>query len=371
MIEIKKKYELIEQVSRIDVTSYGKTRNYLDGEITKLSPFISRGLLSTKEVAEIILSKYSFKEAEKFLQQVLWREYFYKVWEFHGDEVFNDLEKAQENCHYKNIPDSVLAFYTGIEALDKGVQDLYKTGYIHNHMRLYLASLIVNIGCYHWLFPAKWMYYHLLDGDIASNMLSWQWVSGTGSKRKYYANQDNINHFSKTNQLGTFLDKDYEELVAMEVPTVLKENYPLQLNTILPDIDFTHFRDDEKVVVHNSYTLNPEILKGEEKVKHVLLLEPDHYEKYPVSSKVLDFTMALAKSEFENIVIRVDNFASLKQAYPKTEFHFEEHITTQHYSGVCYPKSILSEQEAPLGSFFKFWNFHLKKWKKQDYQLIH
>lgn len=366
MIEVKKKYELLEQIEELDIAQYGKTRNFLNGNITKLSPYVSRGVISSKEIFDIILKKYSLKEAEKFLQQVIWREYFYRVWEAHGDDVFSDLDRNQEEFKYSSIPDSVLAFYTGVEAIDKGVQDLYRIGYIHNHTRLYIASLIGNVGKYHWLFPAKWMYYHLLDGDIASNMLSWQWVVATRSNKKYFANQDNINHFSGTNQVGTFLDKDYEELMNSEVPAILMENYPLDLKTILPDIDFTSFKKGEKVVLHNSYTLNPEILKEEVSVKHLLLLEPDHYEKYPVSAKVLDFTIELAKSEFSDIIIRVDNFSSLRKDYPDVEFHFEDHMTTKHYKGINHTKTMISEKDAPLNSFFKFWNYHLKLWKKKS-----
>lgn len=365
MIDIRKKCELKDQLEKLDVAQYGKTRNFLKGNVTKFSPYVSRGIISTKEIFDVILNKHSSKEAEKFLQQVLWREYFYRVWESEGDRIFSDLDRNQEECNYTSIPDSVLAFYTGIEVIDKGVQDLYRSGYMHNHLRLYIASLVGNVGKYHWLFPAKWMYYHLIDGDIASNMLSWQWVVATRSNKKYYANQDNINHFSGTDQFETFLDKDYNELVNSEVPAILRENYPLELKTILPDIDFTSLKKGEKIVVHNSYTLNPEILKEEKFVKHLLLLEPNHYRKYPVSSKVLDFTLAVAKNEFPDIIIRVDNFSSLKKDNPDVEFHFEDHITTRHFTGHKHFKEMISEKEAPLSSFFKFWNYHLKLWKKK------
>jgi len=366
LIEISTKEDIIAKLESFDVLEYGRSRNFLDGNVSQISPFISRGLISSKEIFDIILKKWTFKESQRFLQQVLWREYFYRVWEDVKDDIFTDLKKSQIDCKYFSIPDSVLGASTGIEVVDDAIKELYKEGYCHNHNRLYIASLVSNIGKYHWLFPAKWMYYHLLDGDIASNMLSWQWVVGTRSVKKYFANQENINHFSGTNQQDTFLDKEYEDLLSQSEPLILKEHYLFELKTILPEIDGTYFRDQEKVIVHNSYTLNPEILKEEQGVKHLLLLEPDHYKKYPVSSKVLDFTIALAKNEFNEILIQVDNYSNLKQVYPNTEFHYEEHITTEHYEGIRHQKNMISEPNAPLSSFYKFWNYHLKIWKNKS-----
>ena len=82
---------------------------------------------------------------------------------------------------------------------------------------MYLASITCNMAKSHWLVPSKWMYYHLLDGDIASNNCSWQWVSGAFSSKKYYCNQENINKYCFTKRTNSFLDKTYEDIVQMEV----------------------------------------------------------------------------------------------------------------------------------------------------------
>ena len=94
---------------------------------------------------------------------------------------------------------------TGIQAIDKSIESLFETGYMHNHSRLYLATLTCNIGKSYWLHPAKWMYYHLLDGDWASNACSWQWVAGANSSKKYFANQENINKYTASKQLNPFM----------------------------------------------------------------------------------------------------------------------------------------------------------------------
>ena len=83
---------------------------------------------------------------------------------------------------------------------------------------MYIASLVTNIAKTAWLKPAKWMYYHLLDGDWGSNALSWQWVAGTNSNRKYYMNQDNINKYTKTNQKNTIIDTSYDSIINLNQP---------------------------------------------------------------------------------------------------------------------------------------------------------
>jgi deoxyribodipyrimidine photo-lyase len=98
------------------------------------------------------------------------------------------------------------------------VEELKQTGYMHNHLRMYVAAIACNIGHSHWHLPARWMYYHLLDADWASNALSWQWVAGSFSSKKYYANQENINKYCHTQQRNTFLDVSYEAYETMPTP---------------------------------------------------------------------------------------------------------------------------------------------------------
>ena len=111
---------------------------------------------------------------------------------------------------------------------------LKDTGHLHNHMRMYLASIACNIAKSHWKHPAQWMYYHLLDGDWASNALSWQWVAGTNSNKKYFANQDNINTFFYGSQKGSFLDVPYEAFENIPCPENLSASIVVDFKTPLP-----------------------------------------------------------------------------------------------------------------------------------------
>ena len=99
---------------------------------------------------------------------------------------------------------------------------------MHNHLRMYVASIVCNVAQSHWINPARWMYYYLLDADWASNSLSWQWVAGSNSNKKYFANQDNINKYCLTTQKGTFLDLDYQKISKIRNSRIAEEFTILQ-----------------------------------------------------------------------------------------------------------------------------------------------
>ena len=194
-----------KRITEINPIAYAKTRNFLTGAVTRLSPYLSRGVISLTQIQSSILERYSVYQSEKLLQELAWREYYQRVWQAKGDRIFSDLKQEQPRINHYQMPIAVLNASTGIQAIDEGIDDLYKTGYMHNHLRMYTSMLSCNIGGAHWLLPSQWMYYHLLDGDLASNALSWQWVAGSFSSKKYVANQDNINKYTGSNQTNTFL----------------------------------------------------------------------------------------------------------------------------------------------------------------------
>ena len=161
------------------------------------------------------------------------------------------------------MPKAILEGSTGIEVVDEAIRELYETGYMHNHMRMYVAAICCNMGHSHWLAPSRWMYSHLLDGDIASNQLSWQWVAGTFSNKKYYANQENINRFFHSSQQHTFLDVPYEHFDSMEIPNVLKDNIALKVGLYLPKMENPPVLVDQNTLVYNYYNLDPDWHKEE------------------------------------------------------------------------------------------------------------
>ena len=135
---------------------------------------------------------------------------------------------------------------------------------MHNHLRMYVASIACNIGKADWQLPSQWMYYHLLDGDLASNTCSWQWVAGSFSSKKYYCNQENINRYTCSDQRNTFLDMSYPELTTMKVPQALEETLSLSLFTPIPRFERPLSLNNKlPLLIYNSYNLDPNWRKNE------------------------------------------------------------------------------------------------------------
>jgi deoxyribodipyrimidine photo-lyase len=122
------------------------------------------------------------------------------------------------------LPIDVRHACTRVPVIDNAIRMLYTTGYLHNHARLWLASYIVHLRKVHWRVAADWMYSHLLDGDLASNYLGWQWVSATGSSKPYLFNAEAIEKFAPDvwHSRGTSVDVSYElmEILAASQATV-------------------------------------------------------------------------------------------------------------------------------------------------------
>lgn len=212
--QAKTKTQLLEYVSTIDPRDYERSRNSLNGKVTYLSPYITAGVISLTEIKNQILSKNGARESSKLIQELAWRDYFQSVHLSIGGDIFKSIKREQDFGQYQDMPTAILEGKTGVRIIDKAIAKLYNTGYLHNHERMWLAMLTCNVAGTSWQTGAAWMYYHLLDGDLASNTLSWQWVVGTFSSKKYFANQENLNKYglSDDKQFGTILDKSYEQL---------------------------------------------------------------------------------------------------------------------------------------------------------------
>jgi deoxyribodipyrimidine photo-lyase len=349
---------------------YAKTRNFLDGAVTYLSPYISRGVISVKQVWEIVQQNgYTIDESEKFIQELAWREYFQRVWQSLEDDMFEDIRQRYTGIRHTKMPAAIEQGSTGIEAIDEAIRNLYSTGYMHNHLRMYTASIACNIGKAHWQAPSQWMYYHLLDGDLASNTCSWQWVAGTFSSKQYYCNQENINKYTGTLQQNTFLDKSYDELPSMDIPNRLKEPKALSLKTNLPDKSELSLDYTLPLLLYTSYNLDPN-WKKDIKANRVLLLEPSHFEQFPVSDKVIDFIMALS-TNINDLQIWVGQLSDIPTLQSFPAIYSKEHPAFKHFPGVKEQRDWMFEEIIdPTQSFSNFWKKCNKVLlKKNDNQL--
>jgi deoxyribodipyrimidine photo-lyase len=351
---------ILDRVNQINPVPYAKSRNFIDGAVTYLSPYISRGVISVKQVQDSVLQKGHYPAAiEKFLQELAWREYFQRVWQAKGESLFQDIKQSQADVTHHHMIEAIANAKTGITAIDKKINEFYETGYMHNHVRMYVASITCNIGKAHWSAPAQWMYYHLLDGDLASNTCSWQWVAGSFSSKKYYCNQENINRYTHTNQTNTFLDKPTEALWNAPLPDVLKSTVMLNLNTRLPVAGKPVIDTNKHTLIYNSFNLDP-CWRHSEDVNRILLLEPSHFQKFPVSEKVLAFIIDLAQN-IPGCQLMIGEVSELKDCYKNSALGEQglvskEHPAFNHYPGIKDQRDwIYPEVEGYFNSFFSFW----------------
>ena len=353
--------KLKSKILNIDISKYASSRNFKNGHVSKLSPYISRGVISTKFVIETVLkNKTEYRKSEKFFQELAWRDYWQKKWQM-SPNIDVDLSFNQKPVAYRSLPKNILNANTKISAVDNAIKEFYNTGYLHNHMRMYIAAICCNVGQYHWLNPAKWMYYHLIDGDWGSNALSWQWVAGTTRQKKYIANQENINKYFFTNDKNTFMDKSYEDLYSLNhIPASLTHQKTIQLNTTLPKKTRPIVDDTKPTFIYNSYNLDPNWYLNEAG-NRILLLEPSHFKSYPVSEKVMDFIITLS-SQINDIQIAVMEFNELQDIIKNcNSIHYKEHPFARHYNGIKTERDWIFPNLEADGSFFKYWNKGIKQ----------
>lgn len=177
--------------------AYSKTRNFLDGAVTRLSAYIRHGVLNLAEVRDVALDRVSnASEAEKFVNELAWRDYWQRLYIELGDEIWQDQEDYKTGLpaksYHQDLPEDIQNAETGLACIDAFVKELYETGYLHNHARMWMAAYVVHWRQVRWQAGAGWFLSHLLDGDPASNNLSWQWVASTFSHKPYFFNRENL-----------------------------------------------------------------------------------------------------------------------------------------------------------------------------------
>lgn len=199
------------QLAAVDPVAYAANRNHLGGAVTGLSPWVTHGCISIPELIE----RVGLTGQDMLAFQFGWREFFQHVWSHLGDGILADIRPGLPGIPYADtLPADIREGRTGIPVIDRAVATLYATGTLHNHARLWLASYVVHVRKVHWRPAADWLYAHLLDGDLASNHLSWQWVVATFSSKPYLFNADNVARFAPADwhSPGTPLDTGYAAL---------------------------------------------------------------------------------------------------------------------------------------------------------------
>jgi deoxyribodipyrimidine photo-lyase len=187
-------------------STYAKSRNFDLGpddrnNVSMLSPYLRHRLIGEDEVVRAVLSKHRISAADKFIQEVCWRTYWKgwleqrpSVWSDYLSDLARDREAMQGDARYR----AAINGETGIAAFDQWAKELTETGYLHNHARMWFASIWIFTLKLPWSLGADHFYRNLLDGDPASNTLSWRWVAGLHTRGKHYvARAENIRTYTE------------------------------------------------------------------------------------------------------------------------------------------------------------------------------
>ncbi len=213
---------------------YSKLRNFDFGpekrsNISCLSPYITHGIINEQEVIQKALSKFSFSKNEKFIQEVLWRTYW-KGWLELRPNVWADylIELNQIKNEFKDNKDYIAALEgkTKVYCFNEWVKELKENNYLHNHTRMWFASIWIFTLELPWQLGAEFFMQHLYDGDAASNTLGWRWVAGVQTQGKHYlASEWNIKKFTNNRFQNIKLNENAPPKISEKSYQIIKQDF--------------------------------------------------------------------------------------------------------------------------------------------------
>ena len=281
-----------------NLKDYSFKRNFDFGpndksNVSCLSPYITHRLITEFEVAKKVLGKYSFQKVEKFIQEIFWRVYW-KGWLELRPQVWTDfigdLKDIKDDKNYMKAINGE----TEINCFNDWVRELKENNYLHNHTRMWFASIWIFTLNLPWQKGAEFFMKHLFDGDAASNTLSWRWVAGLQTKGKHYVAQSwNISKFTNNKYKNIKLNEN-------ALPVTDKREYKLNpLNFVTEDNS-----NENLLVFENELNLENKNLKKYKNIYLVLL--SNDARRIKLGQKVLDYKSKIIndqKKRFEDLQI--------------------------------------------------------------------
>jgi hypothetical protein len=278
-----------------NLIDYSKLRNFDFGpsnrsNISCLSPYITHGVINELEVIDKSLKKFSFSKNEKFIQEVLWRTYWKgwlelrpNVWSDYLIELDNVRNQFKNNQNYLDAIEGK----TDIDCFNQWVVELKENNYLHNHTRMWFASIWIFTLELPWQLGAEFFMQHLYDGDAASNTLGWRWVAGVQTQGKHYlASEWNINKFTNNRFQNIKLNENATPIFSDKNYSVNKKDF---LNSEI-------LEDQTLLIFENNMTFEFSDFK-EHKFKKILLVLNNTNRTIKLSEKVLKFKADLLKDQ--------------------------------------------------------------------------
>ena len=360
--------ELMNEFIENNLVNYSKLRNFDYGpdkrsNVSCLSPYVTHGVISEVELIQKSLNKYSFVKNEKFIQEIMWRT-FWKGWMELRPDVWADylLELNQIKDKYKNDQDYKKAVEgsTEIQCFNEWVGELKENNYLHNHARMWFASIWIFTLELPWQLGAEFFMQHLYDGDPASNTLGWRWVAGIQTQGKnYLASEWNIKKFT---------DNRFKNIKLKEnaSPKKVEKFYPIiKKNFINPDIE----EGKNLLVFENSLSLELSELINNKFNKIKLITNQNQNRKIKLSEKTMNFKTQLFEDQKKRLkdksleceildVSEIEDIADSYLLYP-TVGETLDYIESKKFSEVkfLYRKLDQFSWQYCNKGFFKFKNY--------------
>ena len=289
-------FEKLDNFIDKNLIDYSKLRNFDYGpenrtNVSGLSPYISHGIINEIEIINKSLKKYSFVKNEKFIQEILWRVYWKGWLELRPNvwlDYLNDLKKIKEN--FKNNQNYLIAIdgKTNIECFNYWVNELKENNYLHNHARMWFASIWIFTLKLPWQLGAEFFLQHLYDGDAASNTLGWRWVAGIQTKGKnYLASEWNIKKFTNNRFQNIKLNEN-------AVPILSEKNYSIN-NKDFANVEI--LENQSLLVFENNLSFETTDFQ-DIKFKKILLIDhKNNYRTINLSESVTNFKSGLLEDQ--------------------------------------------------------------------------
>ena len=283
-----------------NLVEYSKLRNFDFGPEKRsntscLSPYITHGIINEQEVIYKALNKFSFSKNEKFIQEVLWRTYWKgwlelrpNVWTDYLTELNQIKSEFQNNKNYL----SAINGKTNIDCFNEWVKELKENNYLHNHTRMWFASIWIFTLELPWQLGAEFFMQHLYDGDAASNTLGWRWVAGIQTQGKHYlASEWNIRKFTNNRFQNFKLNENAPPKVSEKSYQIVKQNFTNPQN----------FEEKNLLIFENNLSFEITDFKDKNFKKIYLVSNKNDYRSIKLSEKLVKFKSLLIEDQEQRL----------------------------------------------------------------------
>ena len=300
--------------------NYSKLRNFnidIDDKTTtsNLSPYITHGILSENEVIRESLKKHSYLTSEKFIQEILWRIYWRgwlelrpQVWKNYLKNLKKLKDEFKDNRKYIQVTEG----NSDIECFNDWVKELKESNYLHNHARMWFASIWIFTFNLPWELGAAFFMKYLYDGDTASNTLSWRWVAGIQTKGKHY--------LAKEWNIRKFTNEKYKKIAINENALPIKEN--IEYSIINKELKNQTIEGNKKLLIfeNNLFFENSEY---NDKIFEKIIIVKNDNRKNSLCKKVIDFKNDLINDQLNRLnkksiscdIINIDDIKKIKEDF--------------------------------------------------------